>query len=340
MSGLFPGVSNSQNIDRNGKPLAGSILTVFNAGTLVLASVFQDLGLAVAAQNPMTADITGRLPIFYVADGTYRVRLTDQTGVLIYDYPQVASIGASTSGGGGTSVDPTTVFQTGDELWRKVGGLRTGWVRQNGLTLGSATSGASERANADTQNLFLYLWNNYPNTKCPVVGGRGASALADFNANKQITLPDMRGKGPSGLDGMGNARANLIPDSSVTSGGGDTGDTAAAFGGEASHTLSVAELAAHNHTATSTPNELPHTHNLSGGTIQDNSGSRPLGNGGFSVGGNASAGAYTNSGFSGAQLVQNATTGLTVATTIANSGSGTAHNNMPPFVVGTWYVKL
>lgn len=68
-----------------------------------------------------------------------------------------------------------------------------GWVRLNGGTIGSATSGASERANADTHDLFVLLWNEFDNSICPVVGGRGTSAENDWAANKKLTLPDDRG---------------------------------------------------------------------------------------------------------------------------------------------------
>lgn len=261
MAGLFPSIGNSQNVDENGRPLANAVLTVYQGGTTALANVFQDIGLTIVGQNPMTADITGRLPLFYVADGVYAVRLIDQYGVQIYSYPQIASIGASSSGSGGGAVDPTTVFQTGDELFQKVNIARAGWVRQNGLTIGSAVSGGSERANADTKSLFLFLWNQYPQTYCPVVGGRGSSALADWAANSQITLPDMRGRNVHGLDGMGNARANIIPNGNVKSqitGGPDTGDTPAASGGEANHLLLTAELATHNHGV----NDPMHTHGI------------------------------------------------------------------------------
>ena len=69
-----------------------------------------------------------------------------------------------------------------------------GWVVMNDGTIGSASSGATTRANADTQALFELLWNNTTNANCAVSGGRGASAAADFSANKTIALPKMLGR--------------------------------------------------------------------------------------------------------------------------------------------------
>lgn len=317
MAGLFPSIANSQNVDVNGQPLALSVLTVYQGGTLILASCFQDIGLAIPAQNPMTADFTGRLPIFYVADGVYRVRLADEFGVQIYDYPQVASIGASSSGGGGSGVDPTTIFQTGDPIWLPRAGIRSGWVRMNARTIGSTTSGATERASADCQNLFLELWNDYPDAKCPVVGGRGASAALDWAANKQITLPDMRGKGPFGLDGMGNARANVIPDANVAA--GDTGDTADARVGTTTHVVAQANLPAVAPTFTG----APRTWSLNSNVVT-------------TVVGTAGGGGTVPS--------PNSPTGATVTVTpdgtISNLGSGVALETISPGALGTWYVKL
>ena len=75
----------------------------------------------------------------------------------------------------------------------------TGWVLANGNTIGSASSNAT-RANADTEALFTLLWaNGWTNAILPVLtsGGaastRGASAAADWSANKRMTLPDLRG---------------------------------------------------------------------------------------------------------------------------------------------------
>jgi microcystin-dependent protein len=327
MAGTFPGVCNAQQHDMNGKPLAGAILTVFQGGTLTLASVFQDIGLIIPGKNPMEADDSGRLPLFFVDDGTYRVRLTDSTGVTTnggFDYPQVPSIGPSAGGGGGTPVDPTTVSSTGDVKWQPIENVIAGWVRMNARTIGSATSGASERANADTQALFLFIWTNYPDAICPVVGGRGGTALADFNANKQITLLDMRGATPFGLDDMGNVAKGVF--AGVPFGDGDA-THAGSSGGEATHALAVGEMPAHTHVPQVTDPGHKHeqtvTNNVVGAFIG------PLAEQNQGQGTPASTPAYDSS---------MAATGITVAN--ADTGGNLAHNTMPPFVLGTWFWKL
>ena len=77
---------------------------------------------------------------------------------------------------------------------------KPGYVRLNGRTIGNAGLGASERAtglnntNSDVFNLFQYLYNNVHEAIAIVSGGRTPSgAIADFNANKNIVLPDCRG---------------------------------------------------------------------------------------------------------------------------------------------------
>lgn len=75
----------------------------------------------------------------------------------------------------------------------------SGWLEENGGTIGSASSGATARANADTLNLYTALWTNFDNTLLPIQTSagaattRGASASADFAANKRLPLFDSRG---------------------------------------------------------------------------------------------------------------------------------------------------
>lgn len=74
----------------------------------------------------------------------------------------------------------------------------TGWVKENGGTIGNAASGATTRANDDTSNLYAVLWSEFSNTELPiqtntgVATTRGASASADFSANKRLPLFDSR----------------------------------------------------------------------------------------------------------------------------------------------------
>lgn len=121
--------------------------------------------------------------------------------------------------------------------------LPAGFIWAAGKTIGNAASAATERANADTEALFTVYWNSMADAQAPVSGGRGASAAADFAANKTITVPDRRGRIDAGKDDMGGTAANRL-----TSGGsGVAGATLGASGGAQTHTLSTAELAAHDH---------------------------------------------------------------------------------------------
>jgi hypothetical protein len=69
-----------------------------------------------------------------------------------------------------------------------------GWVMFDDGTLGDASSGATTRANADTEDLFTLLWTNAADAQCPVSTGRGVSAAADFAAHKTIALPTALGR--------------------------------------------------------------------------------------------------------------------------------------------------
>lgn len=88
-----------------------------------------------------------------------------------------------------SSVVTNTAFTTGDlKITHKVS-ADTSWIMWSDGTIGDGSSGASLRANADTAALFALYWNNYSNTLCPVITGRGVSAVADYAAHKKLTLP-------------------------------------------------------------------------------------------------------------------------------------------------------
>ena len=86
----------------------------------------------------------------------------------------------------------------------------TGWIIGNGGTIGNASSGASTRANADTENLFTLFWNSFTNATLPVfnsdgsTSSRGASAAVDYAANKRLRIFDLRTRYDRGADeGLG-----------------------------------------------------------------------------------------------------------------------------------------
>lgn len=139
-----------------------------------------------------------------------------------------------------------SMFTTGDILHTyNTMVQRPGWVYATG-SIGSASSGATTRANADTSNLFTFLWNNYSNTQCPVSGGRGASAAVDFAANKTLTMLDLRGVVLAAAEDMGGTnRGNLggNPSTGGFSGTASIGTSA----GEKGHVQIANEVAAHTH---------------------------------------------------------------------------------------------
>jgi hypothetical protein len=207
-AGTIP-FSLSQQLDQYGKPLAGCLFYSIQAGTTSTPqNAYQDSALTIPLPNPQICDAAGRLPQMFFADGTIKIRLTDKNGVTQVVADNIQVIGASSGSGGGGTVDPTTILSTGDLKLAYGTGTLTGFVRMNGRTIGSATSGATERANADTQSLFEYLWGADANLT--VSGGRGVSANADWTANKTITLPDSRGRTIAGLDDMGNSAAGRL----------------------------------------------------------------------------------------------------------------------------------
>jgi hypothetical protein len=144
---------------------------------------------------------------------------------------------------------PQEATGVGKDFWLGASYVPAGWVLAWG-TIGNASSNATNRANADTQALFVGLWNSSTNTALPLYNSsgspvsRGASALADWAANCSIALPDKRGRASVGLDNMGGTAANRITNASV---GGNNSTTLAGAGGAQTHTLVTGELPTHTH---------------------------------------------------------------------------------------------
>jgi hypothetical protein len=126
----------------------------------------------------------------------------------------------------------TAYFTTGDVKATYKTTADSGWIMMDDGTIGSATSGATTRANADTEPLYTLLWNNCNNTDCPVSTGRGASAAADFAANKTLNLPLVKGRAFAGAGTGTGLTARRVGQNNV---------------GAETHTLSSSEMPSHTH---------------------------------------------------------------------------------------------
>lgn len=176
-----------------------------------------------------------------------------------------------------------------------------GFIMMNDGTIGNAASLASNRANADTQPLYLLLYT-IPDSYAPVTGGRGLSAIADYNAGKPIQVLKALGR-LLGIAGAGN------------------GLTARALGqtlGEETHQLITSEIPSHIHPV----NDPAHQHDS-----------------GNHVGSPAPGSALrrpSEPGGDGSILTGFAATNIT----IGNTGGDGAHNNMPPTLFLNAMMKL
>ena len=307
-------------LDPNGAPYSGAKAYFFDAGTTTPRTVYIDSDLGESQDHPVLANASGQFPAVFLPSGDYRLRITDADDVTIWDVDGISTPIFTDSGGGGGGDTPVELLaRTGDYKFRHGTGSHSGWVRAAGRTIGNATSGASERANADCEDLFLFLWDQ--DSTLSVSGGRGANAASDFAASKALTLPDIRLRGLIGMASMGNSVSNLIAAADFD--GSEDGDDLGATVGAGTVTLTTAQIPSHTHTA-STNTTGSHSHGYS---VQTPSG-----------GGNTYGGGTT------ANPEQDRTTTTAGAhshtVTVNNAGGGGSHPNVQPSAVATCYLKL
>lgn len=258
------------------------------------------------------------------------------------DTAAVNTVYVSDGAGSGSWVDinslvTATNFTTGDVKPTIKTTADSSWIMMNDGTIGDALSGASTRANADCEDLFLLLWNNVSDTYAPVTGGRGANAAADWAAHKKITT----------LKVLGRALAGAGAGSGLTS--RSLGQTL----GEENHTMTQSELVSHQHTGTTSGESATHTHAVSGTTSTESNDHThsDVGSGGAflaaaggsavapfttgSTGGISATHTHTFSVTSGGQSV-----GHTHTITTAATGSTTPFNVMQPTLFLNYMMKL
>jgi hypothetical protein len=359
--------------DNNGNPAVGALAYFYTGGTTTPYVVYTDAAETTPATDPVEADGNGRWPTIFIPFGTYKEVIKTSGGITLStadNIPNDAPVDTS------ASVDANAIFQTGDIILLGKNGTRTGFVRCNGRTIGNASSSATERANADTSALFSHVWDNFADAQCAVSGGRGATAVADYAANKRITLPDFRNANPFGFGDMGNTDAGLMASAPVVSG---SPILAGSIIGANTHALTTAQLAshthaltgitvsstgAHTHTATTTTTGSGHGHTINvtdpGHThTQSYSASITPATGATPVVTNPAGGSFGWVTASSTTGVTAATTGSdgththtisttsdpgnhthTLSGTVDASGSGTAHNIVSRGVPVTVLMKL
>lgn len=312
-------LSLSQQFDTQGQPLSGCKLYFYQAGTTTPQSAYADADLSIALPNPLECDASGRIGQFFLADGNIKIRLADKNGVTVLAADNILVIGPSSGGGGGGSVDATTIAATGDLKVRYGTGALSGWVRANGRTVGSATSGATERANADTQTLWEYLCTTDTALRATISGGYSGNCATDYAANKTIQLPDYRGYALAGLGDMGNTATTGLTSTYFGTDPTVLGASASAQ----SITFAQENLPSLNFTVTIPAGQGSHSHgysrtneqNLHGGSVGD-----------------------VNSGAFGTQT--DLATLPQMTGTAASGGSDTPFSIVGRFKLATIYIKL
>ena len=218
------GALTAQTLFLDGRPMIGAKIYVFDAGTTTPKTVYKDSTGQAAHPRPFLTDANGMIPVFYVGEGYYRIRVLTPANVPFIDIDGLQ--GAVADGGSGPGPDPTPTdspIMIGDMIAAYMTGPRAGWTPCNGGTIGQSTSGASNVAvglpSSQTQpdgsaySLFKHLWEvdaQLPVYSAGVKVPRGATSLADWDSNRTIGVPDLRGRSLMGLDTMGGAAANVI----------------------------------------------------------------------------------------------------------------------------------
>lgn len=318
-------------------PYAGAKAYFFDVGTTTPQIVYTDASLSIPHDHPVVANANGEFPAVFITEETsHRLRITTSAGVTLRD---VDNISVPTT----TPVElPTSdtalefLFQTGDIKMRWSVTAPTGWVRCNGRTVGSASSGASERANSDVEDLFLLLWED---TSLSVGGGRGGTAAGDWAANKAIALPDFRGRVPMGPDSFGNSAAGRITDAIL----GADSDTLGLAGGAQTHTLTGAQLGTHTHPVNIT--DPGHRHllfaDVDSGTQANDSTNQISRQGSVGVGGGGDDNRYiAGETATDATIGRSASATTSITATTSNNTGGEAHNNLQPSLVVPYFIKL
>lgn len=217
-----------------------------------------------------------------------------------------------------TNIDlPPEGFVTGDIKGTYNRAQAPGWLHMNDGTIGSPVSGSQSRSNDDTWPLFNLLWNVVNDDWCTVYAagtltrtGRGASALADWNAARHIALPKMYGRVPASA-GWGAGLSNF---------------SAATWAGLEYVPLGPEHTPAHSHSFSATV--PPHNHPLA----------LPLA--GYATGKSSGSGSFTLSDVSSGITWTENSGAINISGSTSTFGGGAPHYNIQPTTYVFYFIKL
>jgi hypothetical protein len=238
----------------DGKVVQAS-LYFYRAGTLDPITVYIASDLGVPHATPVLTLGSGRVPPVWVGaqpDPGYRIRIFDQYSSLLEDIDNIPGpvIPGEISDAGTVLPTDAHLLRTGELIFAFANApARPGAVLCNGTFIGNASAavGAGGRANADTENLFKWLWGQDAWGSLPMSDGaaRGPSATSDWNGNRAIAVPDLMGRVLVGMDAMGGVTAkNRL--AGVAFGFGDQAKLGS-YGGAAAVTLAASQIPDHGH---------------------------------------------------------------------------------------------
>ena len=221
-----------------------------------------------------------------------------------------------------------------DTAWINAGSLTAGAAADVGVSAATAnanhfvtmvdTASGNENIRVDTDLTYNPVTNtlNVPNISG---NGSGLSGIESFVTGMIILWYGNTGNIPTGFvlcDGS-NSTPDLRDRFVVGAGSAYSPGNS---GGSSSVTLSESQLPSHNHSASSSVNDPGHHHEYIDQYVSINNGYRP-----WPANNNDCAQRNIDT--------TNATTGITVSTTIGNTGSGSAIENRPPYYALCYIMK-
>jgi microcystin-dependent protein len=263
------------------------------------------------------------------------------TFVTLFDMPSLAQHANSHASGGGDPITPAMIGASPAGVV-PVGSLfdytgltpPAGFILASGLTIGDAASGATERANADTFDLFSLYWG-YADAVLPLQDLNGATvqrssyvdAPTAFGVHCRMTVPDLRGRATIGRDNMGGTAAGRI----TTGGSGISGTALLESGGVEAQTLTTNQMPTHTHIQNA-HNHTQDAHAHAGSTAASaGSHSHVVNAHNHGGGGHAhDITVYTNQTGGSTVAVTRTSTASGVASAIATQSSGTIITSQSP----------